>query len=389
MTGGRDDLSAWWRGHPTAVDAVLAAVLLGVTLQPLLRAEACGCEPTPLWGYALATASCLPLVWRRRFPVPVALVVGLLTAVLSATEFREPALPFAGLVALYTAAAHASRRLALAAAAVAALVIGITLAVDWPVADVEDVTIIYLTFATAWLLGHANRSRRERTAELEARAADLERTRTAESARAVVEERSRIAREMHDVLAHSVGLMVVQAEAGPVVVERDPARAVAAFDAISETGRETLRELRRLLGVLREDEASPLAPLPGLAEVPELVERVRRNGLEVALVMTGSDRPVPAPVGLSAYRIVQEALTNVVKHAGPARVTVRLEQGDGALRVEVVDDGLGSPAGSAGRGLLGMRERAGALGGTSTAGPGPDGGWVVRAELPLDPVPQR
>ena len=141
--------------------------------------------------------------------------------------------------------------------------------------------------------------------------------------------------------------------------------------------------------MLREDESCPLAPLPGLAELPDLVERARRNGLEVALVITGDDRSVPAPVGLSAYRIVQEALTNVVKHAGPARVTVRVAQGDGALRVDIVDDGLGSPPGSAGRGLLGMRERAGALGGTATAGPAPDGGWVVRAELPLDPVPQR
>ena len=389
MTGSLGRWSGWWREHPLAVDAVLALLVLAMTVQPLLRAEACGCAPTPNWGYALVVAECLPLVWRRKLPFATVLVTGLLTGVHGASSLPDPPVAFAGLVAVYTVAAHATRRVAVTAAGIASATIAVVLLVSWPDSDLEDATVVYLTFATAWLLGDANRSRRERTAQLEARAADLERTRAAEARRAVVEERTRIAREMHDVLAHSVSMIVVQAEAGPVVVERDPARAVAAFDAISATGKEALRELRRLLGVLREDDAGPLAPLPGLAEIPALVQRVREAGLDVELRTSGDTDAVPSPVGLSAYRIVQEALTNVVKHAGPARVTVRLDAADGTLAVEVADDGLGSPSAAAGRGLLGMRERAGSLGGTVTAGPGADRGWTVRAELPLDPVPQR
>ena len=389
MTGSLGRWSGWWREHPLAVDAVLALLVFAVTLQPLVRAQACGCAPTPAWGYALVVAECLPLVWRRTWPFATVLVTGLLTGVHGASSLPDPPVAFAGLVAIYTVAAHATRRVAVTAGVIGAVTIAVVLLVSWPDSDLEDATVVYLTFATAWLLGDATRSRRERTAELEARAADLERTRAAEARRAVVEERTRIAREMHDVLAHSVSMIVVQAEAGPLVVERDPARAVAAFDAISATGKEALRELRRLLGVLREDEAGPLAPLPGLADVQELVERVRRAGLDVELVRVGDDGPVPPAVGLSAYRIVQEALTNVVKHAGPAHVTVRLRSGQGTLRIEVTDDGLGSPAATPGRGLLGMHERADSLGGHVTAGPRPDGGWAVTADLPLDPVPQR
>ena len=378
----------WWRRRPLAADALLALAVLGVTLLPLVRAGGCGCEPTPPWGYALVTAACLPLVWRRRFPFLVALTTGLLTAVHGATPLLEPPLPFAGLVAIYSVAAHATRRWAVAAAVTATVVIAVTVAIDWPEADVEDLSILYLTFATAWLLGDANRSRRDRTAELEARAADLERTQAAETRRAAVEERTRIAREMHDVLAHSVSMMVVQAEAGPVVVRSDPARAVAAFDAISATGKQALVDLRRLLGILREDDPAPLAPQPGVAQIPELVERARRT-LDVDLAMGPLPEELPRDVDFAAYRIVQEALTNVVKHAGPARVSVSLEADGGALRIEVADDGLGSPEPGSGRGLLGMRERAGAVGGTATAGSRAEGGWAVRAELPLEPARQR
>ncbi len=371
------------------VDAAIAAMVLLVSLQPLFRAQACGCEPAPSWAYGLVVAQCLPLVWRRRQPFAAALVTGLLTAVYGTSPLPDPALPFAGLVAVYSVAAHADRRLARAAGAIAALAIAVSLLLDRPAADLEDVAVLYLSFATAWLLGDAIRTRGERAAQLEARAADLERTRAAEAGRAVVEERARIAREMHDVLAHSVSLMVVQAEAGPVVVEHDPARAVAAFDAISATGRQTLAELRRLLGVLREDEAGPLAPQPGVAQIPDLVDGARRAGLSVELRTSDLPGSLPPGVDLSAYRIVQEALTNVAKHAGPARVTVLVAHRDDALHVEVSDDGLGSTGARPGRGVLGMRERAGSLGGTVDAGPGPAGGWTVRAELPLSTAGRR
>lgn len=380
--------------HPYVVDALLAVLVLVVTLQPLLRAAGCGCAAVPWWGYALVVAECLPLVWRRRFPFAVSVACGAATTVHGLTEVPDPAVYFAGLVAMYSVAAHATRRQALLAAGIATVGIAAALATDPAGADLEDVTILYLTFTTAWLLGDGASTRRLAAARAEERAASLERTRAAEAREAVIEERNRIAREMHDVLAHSVSMMVVQAEAGPVVVERDPARAVQAFDAISATGRTALTELRRLLGVLREDGAGPLAPQPGLDRLPDLVASVRAAGVDVAWSPPGALPPVPPALGLAAYRIVQEALTNVVKHAGPARADLRVAADGDRLRIEVADDGLGGdpaddPAAGGGRGLVGMRERAAAVGGSVAAGPGADGGWRVTAELPLAAVPQR
>ena len=387
MTGLPHDWRRQWADHPYVVDALLAVVVLVVSLQPLLAAESCGCASTPPWAYAVVVGECLPLVWRRRFPFTVALVAGAFTTVHGLSDIPDPPVFFAGLVALYSVAAHGARRLALLAAGVAALAIAFSMVADREAADLSDLTLSSLTFATAWLLGDGARSRRLAAARAEERAASLERTRAAEARQAVVEERNRIAREMHDVLAHSVSMMVVQAEAGPVVVERDPARAIQAFDAISATGKSALTELRRLLGVLREDTASPLAPQPGLARLPELAESVRAAGVEVDLRVSGDLPPASSALDLTGYRIVQESLTNVVKHAGPARVTVRVEVSAGRMLIDVADDGLGTAASTeAGRGLLGMHERAAAAGGTVVAGPHPDGGWRVRAELPLAPV---
>ena len=390
MTGSPRDWRRQYADHPYVVDALLAVLVLVVTLQPLLREAGCGCAAVPWWGYALVVVECLPLVWRRRFPFAVSLVCGVATTVHGLTEVPDPAVYFAGLVAMYSVAAHATRRRALLAAGIATVAIAVALASDPAGADLEDVSILYLTFTAAWLLGDGARSRRLAAARAEDRAASLERTQAAEARQAVVEERNRIAREMHDVLAHSVSMMVVQAEAGPVVVERDPARAVQAFDAISATGRTALTELRRLLGVLREDGAGPLAPQPGLDRLPELVESVRAAGVDVAWTPPAELPRVSAALDLAAYRIVQEALTNVVKHAGPARVDLRVEADAHRIRIDVADDGLGGdPAGSGGRGLVGMRERAAAVGGSVTAGPGARGGWRVTAELPLAAVPQR
>ncbi len=390
MTGLHSDWRRQWADHPYVVDALLAALVLVVSLQPLLAAADCGCEATSPWGYAVVVGECLPLVWRRRFPFSVSLVCGTFTTIHGLSDIPDPAVFFAGLVALYSVAAHGSRRLALLAAVIAAHAIALSMFLDRESADLSDFTLSSLTFATAWLLGDGARSRRLAAARAEDRAASLERTRAAEARQAVVEERNRIAREMHDVLAHSVSMMVVQAEAGPVVVERDPARAVQAFDAISATGKAALTELRALLGVLRDDDRGPLAPQPGLGQLPELAESVRAAGVEVELHVPAELPPTSPAVDLAAYRIVQEALTNVVKHAGPARVVLRVAVADGRVRIDVADDGLGAaPATEAGRGLLGMRERAAAVGGSVTAGPDPAGGWRVHAELPLARVPQR
>jgi signal transduction histidine kinase len=258
-------------------------------------------------------------------------------------------------------------------------------------ADLVDAAFVSFSLAGAWLLGDRARVQRALAAELAERAVRLERERAGEAQRAVASERARIARELHDVVAHHVSMMVVQAEAGPVAVEGDPGRAAGAFEAIAATGRQALVEMRRLLGVLRGDgdQAPSLAPQPGLADVGSLVEQVGRAGLRVELVVEGTEAPLPAGVDLSAYRIVQEALTNAVKHAGPGRARVLVRYGEHDLEVQVRDEGGNGPAlarpagGRPGQGLVGMRERVNLFGGELRAGPGPGGGFTVDARLPL------
>src|SRR6266542_2396298 len=249
------------------------------------------------------------------------------------------------------------------------------------------VSMVPLWLGATWALGDSAHTRRAYTAELEARAVRLERERELEAGRAAADERTRIARELHDVIAHHVSMMVVQAEAGPVVVERDPGMAAQAFDSISAIGRQALGEMRRLLGVLRSDDdrsGPSLGPQPGLDQLPLLVEQVRRAGLEARLEIQGEPRPLPPGMDLSAYRIVQEALTNAVRHAGPGTARVLIRYGDDDLRLEVRDDGLGGrPGNGAGHGLIGMRERVNLFGGELDAGPRPDGGFAVAARLPL------
>jgi signal transduction histidine kinase len=277
-------------------------------------------------------------------------------------------------------------------------------------ADVVDAAFVSLSLAGAWVLGDRARVQRALTAELQERAVRLERDRAEDARRAVASERARIARELHDVVAHHVSMMVVQAEAGPVAVATEPARAAGAFEAIAATGRQALVEMRRLLGVLRGDgdQAPSLAPQPGLAEVPSLVEQVGRAGLRVELVVEGAQEPLPAGVDLSAYRIVQEALTNAVKHAGPGRARVLVRYGEEDLQLQVHNEaadpvaagnGVEPPSAAAGpfrpadslvgdrqvrrSGLVGMRERVHLFGGELHAGPGPDGGFTVDARLPI------
>ena len=435
----------WLRAHPLAADALLAAVLTVVSLVVLAYASHdCrgGCRPGDAGAVSLVLLQTLPLVWRRRRPLAISLVVGVASAVYGASPYPDLGLAVApgGLVALYTAAAWCSRRTALLIGAAVAVGVAVVMLLPVTDADVVDITLAALALATAWVLGDRARIQRAWTAELQDRAERLERERTGEARRAVAEERTRIARELHDVVAHHVSMMVVQAEAGPVVVERDPARAVGAFDSIAITGRRALVEMRRLLGVLREDgEATPsLAPQPGLAEVPALVEQVGRTGLAVELVIEGEPCPLPPGVDLSAYRIVQEALTNAVRHAGPGRARVLVRYREHDLELQVSDDGQGAsagpPGGSAnppggsggalsappgvpasppggsggalsappgvpanptggsggalsappvGQGLVGMRERVNLFGGELHAGPRPEGGFAVAARLPI------
>jgi signal transduction histidine kinase len=241
---------------------------------------------------------------------------------------------------------------------------------------------VFLTFLV-WYIGRRLRIRGER-------AAQLEREQAAEARRAVVEERTRIARELHDVVAHRVSLMTVQAGAAKTVAADDPESALQAMHAVEKAGRQALDELRHLLGVLRpEADVEALGPQAGLADVPRLVDQFEDAGLEISLTMEGAQIALPARVDLSAYRIVQEALTNVLKHAGPgARTEVRLHTDNRGVDIEVLDNGRGvTILTGSGHGIVGMRERALLLGGRLDVGPRQDGGFQVVAHLPIGEGP--
>jgi signal transduction histidine kinase len=264
------------------------------------------------------------------------------------------------------------------------LALGGAFAVVGLTAPIEGVTAAEIGFGfvvifLVWYIGRRLRFRAER-------AAHLEREQAAEARRAVAEERTRIARELHDVVAHRVSMMTVQAGAAKTVAAEDPEGALQAMEAVEEAGRQALSELRHLLDVLRpETQLDGVGPQPTLGYVPRLVEQFEDAGLDVSLRMDGAQTDVPAHVALSAYRIVQEALTNVLKHAGPsARTEVRIRTDNHGVAIEVIDDGHGDTIlPGSGQGIVGMRERAHLLGGSLDAGPRPDGGFQVVAHLPV------
>jgi signal transduction histidine kinase len=394
-----DSTMRWLRARPLLADGLLAALVAAFSLVALAyaRRDCDGlCEPGGAGAVVLVAGQSLPLVWRRRYPLAVSLVTGLATAAYGLAPYPDLAMPIpiGGVIGMYSVAAWGSRAGALLAGGIAAAVVIVVMSLPRTDADLVDASFASLALAGAWLLGDRARVQRALAAELAERALRLERERAVEAQRAVASERARIARELHDVVAHHVSMMVVQAEAGPVATERDPGRAAGAFEAIAATGRQALVEMRRLLGVLRGDgdQAPSLAPQPGLADVRSLVEQVGRAGLRVELVVEGTEAPLPAGVDLSAYRIVQEALTNAVKHAGPGRARVLVRYGEHDLEVQVRDEGGAGPALArpegwpptrAGQGLVGMRERVNLFGGELRAGPGPGGGFTVDARLPL------
>jgi signal transduction histidine kinase len=350
-------------------------------------------QPTPprgmlALGYALALLHTLPLAARRRFPGTVlALCVasGLAVATLGVPDL----LGIAILVAVYSVAAYGDRWVSLAGLAAAELgsaAVQLTQgSFQWPTPITNALVI-----AAAWLLGHFVGVRRAYTARLE-QTAELERARAEQARQAVAEERLRLARELHDVVAHSISVIAVQSGVGAHVAKTQPEEAAKALAAIEATSRAALTELRRLLGVLRQEDEpqGDLAPVPGLADLDGLLAEVAKAGLAVRLQVEGRPAQLPAGVDLSAYRIVQEALTNVVKHAGPARAQVAIRYRDHEVMVEVTDDGRGAaaPTGDGrarvGHGLIGMRERVAVFGGDLEVGPRPGGGFRVAARLPL------
>ena len=343
-------------------------------------------------GCALVLLHTLPLAARRRFPGTVlALCVasGLAFAALFMPPFfLGPAL----LVAVYSVAAYGRRWVSLAGLVVAELGLA---AVWFTPAMLERSTFLLFMgiIAVAWVLGHFVGDRQVYAAQLEERTAELERAREELARRAVVEERLRLARELHDVVAHAMSVIAVQSGVGAHVAASRPEEVGKALAAIEATSRAALTELRRLLGVLRQDSEpqASLTPVPGLANLDSLLTEVGKAGLAVRVRVKGTPLQLPAGVDLSAYRIVQEALTNVVKHAGPAHAQVTIGYRDQDVTVEIVDDGRGAvPPASDGRvgtghGLTGMRERVAAFNGELEVGPRPGGGFRVAARLPLAP----
>ncbi|MER6825041.1 sensor histidine kinase [Streptosporangium sp. NPDC000563] len=381
------------------VDGALAASVVLATVMPLVLPD-----PDPWWIIGLGLLASVPVVWRRRAPMVVAVVVGAAMSVL--VTWEKPLLPFGPLLAVYTIAdlSPTWKRLA----AIPAIVATVGTSLVLPGENDETFRLVGTAFVAAYALGTSVRASRSRAAELTERARRLEQEHIA----AAAEERTRIARDMHDIITHSVGLMVVQAEAGPVVVRGDPDRAEAVFDAIADMGRGALAELRGVLNTLRtpgegggpvcghdgdggsvcghandggpvcghdDERLSEALFQPRLANLPALLDR---SGLDVVSTTAGIPRPVAESVEAAVYRIVQEALTNVRKHAGTSAVRLALTWRE-RLTVEITDNGRG-PGERGGYGLAGMRERAAACGGTLRAEAGRDGGFTVRAEFPLE-----
>jgi signal transduction histidine kinase len=363
--------------RPTRGDLLLVGVLaVWALLEALL-----GDGPGPRWLRVLvALGYTVPLVWRRQAPLAVMSVIAAVAAArfLTADVEEQGSMPFPCLLVATFSVGLYVRSLALAVVGglIPVAVFAVAATSDGWAGDltIVDVTIMNFFVCSAWTAGRLVQRRAVQVEQAEA--AGDERSREA-----VVAERARIARELHDIVAHSVSIIAMQAGAADELVERDPGRAREHMRTVRRTAREALVEMRRLLEVLREDEPV-YVPQPGLARVGDLVEEARGAGLPVELVEEGD--AVPAGIDLAAYRIVQEALTNVRKHAGSVPTRVRVRSGQERIEVEVVNEpGSTGNGGGSGRGLVGMRERARVYGGRVDAGPEPDGGFAVRASLPL------
>ncbi|HEX3089665.1 MAG TPA: sensor histidine kinase [Ilumatobacteraceae bacterium] len=383
------------------VDLVVAAVVavLSVADVAITSGEPLpGDRPADALAYALVLAGSVSLLWRRRVPIAVLAIV---TIVVITFWFRGHAalLSVLGLPALYAVAAHEENRRrawwAMVTAGVALVVVAIVSVLDRP----DGIDFLQALSVAAFLIaaiaaGVIIRNRERIFVDTERRAAAAEADRLAEAQRAVVTERGRIAREMHDVVAHAMSVVAVQAAAGREIVHSNPDKAAEVFASIEAVGRESLTELRRMLGVLRDngDDDASLSPQPGIADITSAVEQSSATGVSTELVIDGQRRPLAPGIELAAFRIVQEALTNVRKHAGAAAsAQVHITYEPESLVVEVTDDGRGAAtslsAVGAGNGLIGMRERVDIYGGQFSSGPRSGGGFVVRATLPVASAP--
>ena len=363
------------RADPVRVDWILAAVFTVLSQWAVWAGD--GGVAHRLGESALSLAITVPIAMRRRWPT----LVGTMVPAVSTVEYAafggsSVAYPLANFFALYALAVWTTtRRFVIGVAVLAVAVLGGS-ALDGHLvgsADYLAVVIVVMLFARR-IVGD-----RERRAEL------AERERDVASREAVLDERARIARELHDAIAHNVSMMVLQAGAERRVLNDPSGGTRETLEAIERTGRSALVEMRRLVGMLRSDKSDPLAPQPGIQDLPILIDQLREAGLPVDLAVDGSPSGLPVGIELSAYRIVQEALTNVLKHAGDAHATVRVRYTADSLELEIVDDGRGqrTDAVRGGHGLVGMRERVALYGGRFTAGHRPNGGFAVHVLLPV------
>jgi signal transduction histidine kinase len=391
------------RRHPTWVDGFWAVVLLGISVASGTAGQEDSGTDAKAVTIPITLFLCLVIALRRRMPEAMLLLAVTMGAAQLVLDMPMVPADFALLVITYTVASNGTRwasRLALTAGLCAAPLAQLRWPDQQTSAGGQAAIVVFQTvpFALAWVLGDSLRTRRAYFAQLEERAARLEKEREAQAKVAVAAERARIARELHDVVAHNVSVMVVQADGAAYVLDSAPDQAKKALEIISGTGRQALAEMRRLLGVLRtgeHQESGEYVPQPDVEQLDDLIEQCRTSGLPVDFKIEGTPRPLPSGVELTAYRIVQEALTNTRKHGGPnAGASVRLVYFDDGLGLLVEDDGKGAPhelyeeggVDGQGHGLIGMRERIGMVGGTLDAGPRPGGGFRISALLPLKPA---
>jgi len=393
------------RAHPLTLDAALAAAAYALPLASSAIHRNGGSHlperSAVLWGLAV----CLPLVLRRALPMPVLAVSALAACGYIADGHPRGPMLFGPMVAAYTVCVSYERARALAWGTAATLAVGtVSLACSPEPWNSEANGVAYAWIGLAVAVGEATRSRRAFVAAIEERARRAEYTREEEARRRVVEERLRIARELHDIVGHHIALINVQAGVASHFLETRPELAREALAHVREAGRGALAELGATVSVLRRPDepadAPPSEPAPGLGRLDALLESFERAGIGVLREVVGRTRALPSAVDLAAYRIVQESLTNVRKHAGTSGARVRLDFGERALRVEVCDDGPGASAApgrparagagsGSGFGVIGMRERAAAVGGAFAAGPRAGGGFLVSAELPYgDALPR-
>ena len=362
--------------------ALAASVVAGFVLTQAAQGDdAVGPEPGEVLATVAALALAVGLAWRRRLPL-VVLGLAIATALAATDAPMDAPVPvvLALVVATYSVGANTSGRDALVGAAGVAVLVAIAALRDFgPDQELNDVAVPALVLATPWLAGLSVRTRTEREIA-------LDRVRLEQANQAAAEVRTRIARDLHDAVAHSMSIIILQARGARRVLPTDPGAAREALDVIEATGTEALAEMRTLVDVLRDpDEAATLAPPPSLRHLDPLVARVREAGLPVDVSIEGAPVALPPGMDATAYRIVQEALTNALAHAGPATANVVIRYDDDRLELEIGDTGVGPGGGSRGHGLAGMRERVSRFDGRLETGPRPGGGFLVRADLPLEP----